>query len=169
MFVFWFLLILGNSVGFCAYCCMEKHINTIFNPRSRSVRPMFVRHLRAISKVFRQGAQEDSHEFLVHLIDKMQDASVRQYGFMKDEEYKTEIFSILGGYVRSRVICSRCKHKSDTYDAAMTLCLDIGKSNSLVGCLSKYVAKEILSKNNEYKCESCDQLSNASKQLTIHR
>jgi len=124
--------------GFCPYCCLEKHVNMALNNPNKVVSPReLVSNIKSISKLFRNGAQEDSHEFLRCLIDGVQQISMKVNNLSKDEQYKTEIFSIFGGYLRSKVTCFLCKYESDTYDPFMDLCIDIGQYNNLIECLKK--------------------------------
>ncbi|CAN0031483.1 unnamed protein product, partial [Hapterophycus canaliculatus] len=68
---------------------------------------VLVRNLRMIGKQFRQGRQEDAHEFLRHLLDKMVDCCLKRKGVKSSAPNRlaetTPINRIFGGYLRSRV------------------------------------------------------------------
>ena len=69
---------------------------------------------------FRPGRQEDAHEFLVHLLDAMNDGELRAAGIDQNQsgwrdrlpfprlDETTFIHRIFGGYLRSQVRCTRC-------------------------------------------------------------
>eukprot|EP01130_Rhizamoeba_saxonica_P018447 TRINITY_DN9238_c0_g1_i1.p1 TRINITY_DN9238_c0_g1~~TRINITY_DN9238_c0_g1_i1.p1 ORF type:complete len:482 (-),score=72.62 TRINITY_DN9238_c0_g1_i1:435-1880(-) len=152
--------------GYCIYCNLVKHIKLSFS--KKTVQPQyFAQNLRRINKLFRIGRQEDSHEFLRFFIEGLNESSRLQHGLEKEEEYKTPIFSVLGGFLRSQVKCQKCKHNSNTYDMFMDLALEL-KGKSLEQCLRDFTKQEKLSRDNQYKCEKCQQLSQATKRFTIH-
>jgi hypothetical protein len=72
---------------------------------------------------FRHGRQEDAHEFLVHLLDAMNDGELKEAGVnqhvsgWRDRlpiprlDETTFIHRIFGGYFRSQVQCTSCSHR----------------------------------------------------------
>lgn len=163
-----------TNKGFCLFCIMESHVNaTTKRSKNQSFTPKaFVANLRAISKHFRRGRQEDSHEFLRFVIDHMQRNSLRAKGAAKLSKIDKEtsvIHSIFGGVLQSQVKCQKCFYESDTFDPCLDLSLDIKGCNSLERALQRFCRTEVLDTDNQYRCDHCKKLSNAHKQFTIFK
>ena len=132
---------------------------------------------------FRPGRQEDAHEFLVHLLDAMNDGELRAAGInqhisgWRDRlpvprlDETTFVHRIFGGYLRSQVRCSKCGYRSNTYDPFLDLSLEVSKksSNSLAYAVSEFTRKETLDSANRWKCSGCKKYVCATKQLTVFR
>mmetsp|Transcript_4357 Transcript_4357/g.4940 ORF Transcript_4357/g.4940 Transcript_4357/m.4940 type:complete len:1146 (+) Transcript_4357:22-3459(+) len=132
---------------------------------------------------FRLGRQEDAHEFLVHLLDAMNDGELRGAGInqhvsgWRDRlpvsrlDETTFIHRIFGGYFRSQVRCRKCNYRSNTYDPFLDLSLEVSKesSSSLLKALSEFTRKETLDAANQWKCSGCMKYVCATKQLTVFR
>mmetsp|Transcript_17298 Transcript_17298/g.26198 ORF Transcript_17298/g.26198 Transcript_17298/m.26198 type:complete len:906 (-) Transcript_17298:1-2718(-) len=132
---------------------------------------------------FRPGRQEDAHEFLVHLLDAMQDGELRSAGInqhvrgWRDNlpiprlDETTLVHRIFGGYLRSQVKCTKCGYCSNTYDPFLDLALEVSKksSTSISSAFKEFARKETLDKNNQWKCSGCRKSVCATKQLTVFR
>jgi ubiquitin carboxyl-terminal hydrolase 36/42 len=162
-----------RACGFCVYCTLEKHINSVFyngfHRGSGSVAPYpFVKNLKAISPSLRPGRQEDAHEFLRFVISGLQSKEIPKSGAKEVKPSESDIFSIFGGYLRSEVHCFSCKNSSFTYEQFLDLSLEIANLNTLEQCLDHFTSQEILEKRNAYSCETCKKHTKASKRFTIH-
>lgn len=132
---------------------------------------------------FRPGRQEDAHEFLVHLLDAMQDGELRSAGINQHArgwrdnlpiprlDETTLVHRIFGGYLRSQVKCTKCGYCSNTYDPFLDLALEVSKksSTSISSAFKEFARKETLDKNNQWKCSGCRKSVCATKQLTVFR
>jgi ubiquitin C-terminal hydrolase len=132
---------------------------------------------------FRLGRQEDAHEFLVHLLDAMNDGELRAAGINQHVSgwrdrlpvtrlnETTFIHRIFGGYFRSQVRCRKCNYRSNTYDPFLDLSLEVSKksSTSVLNALSEFTRKETLDAANQWKCSGCKKYVCATKQLTVFR
>lgn len=78
---------------------------------------------------------------------------------------------MFGGYLRSQVKCTKCKHHSNTYDPFMDLSLEVSGNSvhSLHDALREFTRKETLDSDNKWKCSGCKKMVCATKQLTIFR
>ncbi|KAK1305398.1 Ubiquitin carboxyl-terminal hydrolase 25 [Acorus calamus] len=119
---------------------------------------------------FRWGRQEDAHEFLRHVIDACHSASLkllkRKAGAAATA---TEVKEIFGGALMSQVKCLLCGRESDKVDEIMDLSLDLIGCGSLAEALARFFQAEVLDGNNKYKCDKCEKLTEAKKQLFILR
>jgi hypothetical protein len=98
--------------AFCLFCALEQTCNSMTGPRAPNPAGGFsgggalspnniVRHLRLISRSFRLGRQEDSHEFLRFSIELLQKNDLAAYGgpqIIKDLRVQetTALFGIFG-------------------------------------------------------------------------
>ena len=164
-----------GASGFNAIYEMGEHVNRALNAPGRAIAPVaFVKNLRALSKTFRKGRQEDAHEFARCLLDAMHKRCVEAArpkppeGSPRSET--TFVWQVFGGRLRSRVSCKTCGRTSDTFDSFMDLSLDVARSKSVTHALRSYVATEVLDGANKYKCEmggGKPHMSRATKQFTV--
>jgi len=90
------------------------------------------------SNKIRIGKQEDSHEFLLLIID----------AFEKHDSLITK--AMFNGYLTSRVICKNCNHKSETRDSIKALSLEINnKMGGINSCLQSFCGEITLDFNNK--------------------
>lgn len=132
---------------------------------------------------FRPGRQEDAHEFLVHLLDAMNDGELKESGMnphasgWRDRmpiarlDETTFIHRIFGGYLRSQVRCTSCGYCSNTYDPFLDLSLEVSRKSchSISNAILEFTRKETLDSENRWKCSGCKKRVCASKQLTVFR
>uniref|UniRef100_A0A6B2KZN0 Ubiquitin carboxyl-terminal hydrolase n=1 Tax=Arcella intermedia TaxID=1963864 RepID=A0A6B2KZN0_9EUKA len=162
-----------RALGFCIFCFLEKHfesIKNLSNTKTRSLIPSnLVKNIRAVCPTFRPGRQEDAHEFMRFVVSGLQSKEVpKKPGAKEVKSSESDIFSVFGGYLRSEVHCFQCKQSSFTFDEFQDLSLEISHLNTLEKCLDHFTAPEILEKKNAYACQKCKTLTRASKRLTIH-
>ncbi|KAG0208105.1 hypothetical protein BGX28_000861 [Mortierella sp. GBA30] len=161
-----------KSGTFCMMCLMEKHVSRCFthNMNDAITPKAIVGRLRNIGKQFRIGRQEDSHEFARHLIDALQKSCLAGYDSKLDNRIKetTAVHQIFGGYFQSQVKCLRCGYESNTFETYLDVSLDIRGAESVQKAFRDYTKPEILSKDNQYKCDKCKVLVDARKQMTIY-
>jgi len=132
---------------------------------------------------FRPGRQEDAHEFLVHLLDTMNDGELREAGINQHEsgwrdrlplprlDETTFLHRVFGGYLRSQVKCTECGYCSNTYDPFLDLSLEVSQKacHSVASALREYTRQERLDSDNKWKCSGCNKRVRAQKQLTVFR
>ena len=132
---------------------------------------------------FRPGRQEDAHEFLVHLLDAMNDGELREAGInqrvsgWRDRlpiprlDETSFVHRIFGGYLRSQVKCMKCGYSSNTYDPFLDLSLEVSKkkANSIASAFADFTQKEQLDEDNKWRCSGCKKRVRAIKQLTVFR
>ncbi|XP_022091459.1 ubiquitin carboxyl-terminal hydrolase 36-like isoform X2 [Acanthaster planci] len=162
-----------RELGFCIMCELCNHVHRTFNHQQngQAIRPMVILHkLKHFAKHMHIGRQEDAHEFLRLLIEAMQKSCIN--GFDKLDKYSKEtslVYQIFSGYYRSRVICSVCQTKSDTFDPFLDIGLDIKQAPSVTKALERLIRPEMLDGENLYHCKKCNRKVKAQKRFTIQR
>ncbi|GAA99001.1 uncharacterized protein L969DRAFT_76895 [Mixia osmundae IAM 14324] len=155
---------------FCLVCVMQDLINRCFGQSRSPLTPRgFTDNLKRIAKHFRLGRQEDSHELLRFVIDGMQQHELAGVppDALKARRDTTMIHRIFGGKLRSRVLCNKCGHASDTFESFLDLSLDIQGLDHLRDALRRFFQPDDLRGQNKYKCEACTRMVEATKQYTI--
>uniref|UniRef100_A0A6I8Q583 USP domain-containing protein n=1 Tax=Xenopus tropicalis TaxID=8364 RepID=A0A6I8Q583_XENTR len=143
--------------GFCMMCLMQKHIAQVKSVSGRgAIKPVEVYNaLNRIAGHFKQGRQEDAHEFLRYAVDALQQACLTGYDSL--DRTTTFIHQVFGGYLRSEVRCLNCSGVSDTFDQFLDLQLDI-KVRQLHGY------------NTLFLCTvPCNKMVTATKTFSIHQ
>lgn len=86
----------------------------------------FIQNFIKMGKVFRLGKQEDAHEFLLKLLEVMENSSKESMEGInnKSNKYSTKnefedgnlIQKVYGGVTKSSVTCLQCRKPSDTFE-----------------------------------------------------
>ena len=105
----------GSGGSFSALYEMGEHVSRALGREGRrhTIAPAtFVKNLRALSKTFRKGRQEDAHEFARCLLDAMHKRCVDAVRPKpKEGSARSEtsfVWQVFGGRLRSRVACKTC-------------------------------------------------------------
>mmetsp|Transcript_19996 Transcript_19996/g.37119 ORF Transcript_19996/g.37119 Transcript_19996/m.37119 type:complete len:477 (+) Transcript_19996:3422-4852(+) len=134
---------------FCALCLLHQ-----LKARRSNSPYDFIRNINRIGRQFRLGRQEDAHEFLRSLMERLQ-----------SKEFVREIF---GGQLRSRVTCRSCQFTSDTNDDILDICLEL-QGQDLERCLGHFCRAEVLDGSNRYHCPVCKSKQPATKQFSLQQ
>ena len=134
---------------FCLFCEAERivkliHSKTSYSSSTGPANPNNIaRRIKDISKTFRFGRQEDASEFLICLIDKIVEACLRSSqpperlrpssGTSYEQLCHSQTFlhDLFGLVLRSRVICSRCRHISDTFEVQYSWIVSVRNHSDL--------------------------------------
>ena len=155
-----------------------EHVARALNSSGRTIAPVaFVKNMRALSKTFRKGRQEDAHELARCLLDAMHKKSVEivkpKISPNSARAETSFVWKVFGGKLRSQVNCKTCGRNSETFDPFLDLSLEVGRAKSVVGAFKLFTQVEVLDGDNKYRCEgksanSKSHLTKASKQFTVH-
>ncbi|CCX35442.1 Probable ubiquitin carboxyl-terminal hydrolase 16 [Taphrina deformans PYCC 5710] len=156
----------------CVFCKLEDHVKKAYpgngSKRGSIFKPAYTQNIKQIGKQFRTGRQEDAHEFLLLLLDSLQQNSLQGQPKNLDIRAKetTVVHRMFGGHLRQQITCNKCKAPSNTYEATLVLSLDC--LSTIEQGLSRLTAPENLTGRNRYRCEKCKSLQEARKQTTIY-
>ncbi|KAA0065086.1 ubiquitin carboxyl-terminal hydrolase 16-like isoform X1 [Cucumis melo var. makuwa] len=130
-----------------------------------------ISQLRKIGSQLVNGKEEDAHEFLRCAIDTMQsicpmEAQASRTGPVEEET--TLIGLTFGGYLLSKIKCTRCENKSERIERILDLTVEIsGDIETIEEALQQYTSPEILDGDNRYHCTRCNSYVKARKRLSI--
>ncbi|CAH9104311.1 unnamed protein product [Cuscuta epithymum] len=165
----------------CPFCILEKRIVRSLSSDLTLDSPLKISScLRIFAQHFRIGMQEDAHEFLRYVIDACHNTCLRLKKLQRqrkkagirsavggDENESTIVQQIFGGALQNQVKCLSCGAESNKVDEIMDISLDVLHSSSLKDSLQKFFEPEILDGNNKYKCDKCNKLVAARKQMSL--
>ncbi|XP_044949267.1 ubiquitin carboxyl-terminal hydrolase 17-like isoform X2 [Hordeum vulgare subsp. vulgare] len=155
----------------CFLCEFEKLIVEGKQGQSQLSPTGILSHLSDIGNSFGPGKEEDAHEFLRYAIDTMQSASMKEAnanGAHKLSEETTLIQLMFGGYLRSKIKCTKCGVSSEHCERILDLTVEIdGDISTLEEALHRFTSSEVLDGDNRYHCTRCKTYERGKKKLTI--
>lgn len=131
-----------------------------------------LRRLEDINPLLNEWQQEDSHEYFMSLISRLQEDSVPKGEKLRD----SIIHDIFGGSVEQRVLCQRCKHVSTTsqdfYDLPVSFSAKEQSNHTLLQSIKDFFSPETIEGKGKgtsgYQCENCKHQTKATKQIAIN-
>lgn len=142
-----------------------------------------IQRLDDINCMMSEWQQEDSHEYYMSLISRLQEDSTPKGVKLN----KSIIYDIFGGLLHQAVTCKSCNYVSDTKQEFYDLSLGLNKKKlkdvlettappkySIERSIQEFFSNELIKidkkdKSSGYYCENCKQKSNAYKISTIDR
>jgi ubiquitin carboxyl-terminal hydrolase 35/38 len=132
---------------------------------------------------FRLGQQQDSSEFLIFLLDNLQE---QIKSFCQENPkmitYSNLITKLFGIQLTTEIICKKCSTKTNRSDVSFYLPLSFQDSShittsnndeikSLQTLIDNFFHTELLSSetDNSYQCSKCESLQSATKQILFTR
>ena len=140
----------------------SKIFKNFFNEYKKTqgtINPIEIKKLTEVNKEFIGFRQNDSHEFIVTLLDELSESLIK-------EKKKNIIDDIYGGETKSIVKCRLvgCGEESVTKDKYNILSLEI-KNNNLDDIYRHFKSPEILENDERWNCPKCKKLRIASKRF----
>jgi len=157
-----------RSKSFCALCATEKVITHILMGKE-IVRPSnLFKHLPQINDLLHPGCQEDAHEFLQSLLDRIEMAFDDQQRPQRRKDPQNPIRSLFTGTTKTAIQCVRCRRKSVTTEPFCCISLDIDKTDvDLAEALEIFTRDELLRGEDKYSCDFCHRKCVAHKRMTL--
>ncbi|CAD8136451.1 unnamed protein product [Paramecium octaurelia] len=130
----------------------------------------------ACSGKFQFNQQQDSHEFLLFFLGKIQEELVGKYKNKQEFNSAEQAWSdytsknqdiidlIFAGQSTSQSYCKSCNQVCEGYDPIWDLSLPINKSYTgidLMDCLKSYYREEVI--NDTWKCDKCKKSNKSVK------
>ncbi|XP_057976274.1 ubiquitin carboxyl-terminal hydrolase 21-like isoform X2 [Malania oleifera] len=156
---------------FCVLCVLREHIELSLASSGGIISPLrFFDNLSYFSSFFQRYQQEDAHEFLQCLLDKLDCCildSKKQVKFVSslDGNLVNEVF---GGRLISKLRCCNCNHCSDSYESIIDLSLEIKDMETLPHALESFTKVEkIGDPEMKFTCENCKEEVSVEKQFLL--
>ncbi|GAV58025.1 UCH domain-containing protein [Cephalotus follicularis] len=159
------------SEGFCIICALLDHIELSFTNSGWMISPSkLVDNLNYISHCFQRHQQEDAHEFLQCLLDKLERCCLDSKS--KDDKLSSQdvnlVQQVFGGRLVSSLRCCCCGHCSDTYEPFIDLSLEIDDVDTLPCALESFTKVEKIDDlEMKFTCESCKEKVSVEKRLLL--
>eukprot|EP01025_Chloroclados_australasicus_P008485 TRINITY_DN1301_c2_g1_i1.p1 TRINITY_DN1301_c2_g1~~TRINITY_DN1301_c2_g1_i1.p1 ORF type:complete len:995 (-),score=153.32 TRINITY_DN1301_c2_g1_i1:1271-4255(-) len=161
---------------------VDKRLHAVlrhsFNCQQRRLDPRpIVAALGIINRFFRPGRQQDAHEFLVGILDRIHENYTGTYVNPKLPQHRNKlknstdldsyIMRIFGGKLRSKVQCMDISYQSACPEVFTTIGLEIHKCQDIETALRYFFREELLDGANKYKCPLNNQFVRATKKYDI--
>ncbi|CAI0436931.1 unnamed protein product [Linum tenue] len=162
-----------GSDGFCVLDALRDHIECSLNSSGDTIAPRSLfDNLSCISSLFQKYHQEDAHEFLQCLLDRLErccsDPNAAEGS--SSSEAENIVHQIFGGRLVSKLKCCSCGHFSDKYEPLIDLSLEIEEVDSLHDALESFTKVEkIEDPETKLTCDSCKEKVTMEKQLMLDR
>uniref|UniRef100_A0A7S3DCQ0 ubiquitinyl hydrolase 1 n=2 Tax=Palpitomonas bilix TaxID=652834 RepID=A0A7S3DCQ0_9EUKA len=170
---------MGRGKHTCAACIFVDQMNSMYCGHQRIIRPdKLYFNLGLLWKGFRIGRQEDAHEYITQILQKVQACTMPtppiikgKPGYPQKELNKciaeSPITKIFGGIVQSTVKCIRCNYISRTFESTTIISVDVPADFKLQTAWDLLQRPEVLS--DGYKCDECKHTVKATKQVLLYR
>ncbi|CUM67006.1 uncharacterized protein PRCAT00004694001 [Priceomyces carsonii] len=148
------------------------------NKPSKYVNPKrIIQRLGDINCMMSEWQQEDSHEYLMSLMSRLQEDSTPK-GVKLNQSI---LYDIFGGLLNQKVTCSNCSNVSETKQEFYDLSLGLNKRRSsgsnrysIEKSMDDFFSSEVIKperseRNSGYFCETCEKNTTAAKISTIDR
>ena len=152
--------------GYCVICSFRYQMQLSLRYTGRVISPMIiVENLKHFSSMFRRYRQEDAHEFMQCVLDKLDSCFLD----LKKNDPKFEgdnmVKKVFGGSLVSRLRCCNCGRSSDTNEPLIDLSLEIENVDTLSSALDSFTTVENI--DAKFKCEGCNEEVSMEKQLML--
>jgi ubiquitin carboxyl-terminal hydrolase 10 len=144
--------------------------------KRKSVYPgKLIRRLDDINCMMSEWQQEDSHEYFMSLMGRLQEDTVP-----KGQKLNSSIIhDIFGGNINQKVTCQNCSHISTTHQDFYDLPVSFsarerreGRRFTLEGSIKDFFSPELIKPdakhNSGYQCDKCKRVTRATKRNMIN-
>uniref|UniRef100_A0A7N0TAV1 Ubiquitin carboxyl-terminal hydrolase n=1 Tax=Kalanchoe fedtschenkoi TaxID=63787 RepID=A0A7N0TAV1_KALFE len=153
---------------FCLICTLRELVQRSFSSPDEFPPYGIVNNLKYFSANFVRFQQEDAHEFLQCLLDKLEKypmCSLDPFSVASSDNLVKQVF---GGSLISRLRCSECNHISCTPEDLIDFSLEIDNVNTLEGALDSFTKLEKI-EDIKLTCDGCDEKVSMEKQFMVDK
>jgi len=140
----------------------------------------FIARLRKEKVEFDNYMQQDAHEFLIFLINHIneiivgeQPAPAKTLGpgqtSRPNESPPTWINDIFQGILTSETRCLNCETVTSKDEEFCDLSIDVDQNTSVTSCLRNFSSTETLCSDNKFKCDTCSSYQEAHKRMRVKK
>ncbi|XP_016728609.1 ubiquitin carboxyl-terminal hydrolase 20 isoform X1 [Gossypium hirsutum] len=160
-----------NINSFCLLCAVHDHIELSLNSSGGVVSPSKIfDNLSYISPSFERYQQEDAHEFLQCLLNRLEECCLDLK--LKDDCSSSPdiclVKKVFGGQLVRKLCCCNCGHISYSYEPLIDLSLEIEDVDTLLSALESFTKVEKIDDLvAKFRCENCEDKVSVEKQLML--
>eukprot|EP01083_Nonionella_stella_P270165 914625_1 len=152
---------------FCSLCEMEKIIPNMLMSK-QIIKPKYLfKNLSKINDLLTPGCQEDAHEFIQSLLDKIEIAYDDQQKPYKKKDKQNPIRKLFTGATKTTIQCAKCKKKSVRAEPFCCISLEVDDNVGLDEALEIFTQDELMRGDDKYFCNNCKRKCIAHKRLTL--
>merc|ERR1711973_408704 len=143
----------------------------------------FIARLRKEKVEFDNYMQQDAHEFLIFLINHINEIIVGEQGANQSllnnpksktpepegENSPTCINEIFQGILTSETRCLNCETVTSKDEEFCDLSIDVDQNTSVTSCLRNFSSTETLCSDNKFKCDTCSSYQEAHKRMRVKK
>lgn len=180
----------SSSDRLCLPCDMDVIFSAAFSgDRSPYSPAQFLFSWWQLSENLASYEQQDAHEFLISMLDRIHEKEGKtKYPNKDNVNCHCIAHRVFSGLLRSDVTCTTCGFTSTTYDPCMDISLDLNTpcsnrdlpnkaskpteytaSSTLGGCLDLFTRPEKLGSDQKLFCQSCQERRESVKQMSIRK
>ena len=156
---------------FCLFCEFQKIIPDILRNTKKIISlPKILDACLLKNKSFKSGREEDAHDFLIFILDWLNENCLNSYKdipFCEKTKKTTPIWTIFGGSLLTRLRCLHCDFERRTSHPFMDLSIEISNVNSVEQALAQFTTDENLTRSNRWLCTRCKKKRDATKKISI--
>ncbi|KAK4801873.1 hypothetical protein SAY86_000076 [Trapa natans] len=156
---------------YCVLCALHDHIAASLESSGGIISPRkIVENLKYISSYFEIGQQEDAHEFLQMMMNKLEQCCLHQKWDPNSAASKNIVEEVFGGLLLSKLQCCNCGHCCHIYENLIDLSLEINHAETLTSALESFTNIEKMEEpESKFICENCNTYVSGEKQLLIEK
>ncbi|CAI5793888.1 ubiquitin carboxyl-terminal hydrolase 12-like isoform X2 [Podarcis lilfordi] len=161
--------------------CLSELFNSIATQKTKvGVIPpnKFISQLRKDNELFNNTMQQDAHELLNYLLNRIADLlrdekkQEKQNGKLRNRSKgekvdRTWVHEIFQGTLTNETRCLTCESVSSKDEDFLDLSIDVEQNTSITHCLRKFSNSETLCSDQKYYCEQCRSKQEAQKRKLI--
>ncbi|KQJ97931.1 ubiquitin carboxyl-terminal hydrolase 21 isoform X4 [Brachypodium distachyon] len=156
---------LSGSDKFCCYCSLKLHAIEVIKLSGLFLYPRkFVKVVQLVSANFESERQQDAHEFLRFLLNKLDEASVPSSS--PSERPISIVKEIFRGLLKSQLHCPGCNHCSDKLEPFLDLSLEVNQMDSVMDALHSFTKIEVV---ENFICDGCKSCVNMEKHFEVEQ
>ncbi|ETO27931.1 hypothetical protein RFI_09196 [Reticulomyxa filosa] len=124
---------------------------------------------KAVNDLFTPGCQEDAHEYLQSLLDRLDSAYDDTLPNKNKQRKFVNPTKLMEGAIKTDIMCGGCRRHSFTEEPFYCLSLSAEDTTSLEESLVILSHDELMQGNDKYFCVECQNKKVSKKRMTISR
>uniref|UniRef100_A0A7N0U042 Ubiquitin carboxyl-terminal hydrolase n=1 Tax=Kalanchoe fedtschenkoi TaxID=63787 RepID=A0A7N0U042_KALFE len=153
---------------FCVVCALREHVQRAFSSPDEIAPYSIANNLTYFSSDFVRYRQEDAHEFLQCLLDKLEKYPMCSLDLFSVTPSDNLVKQVFGGSLISMLRCSECNHISCTPEDLIDFSLEIDNVDTLEGALESFTKLEKI-EDIKLMCDGCNGRVSMEKQFMIDK